>query len=209
MASRERRLTTDPYDVTPYRGGYALADAAANALLFVTPWGQVRVLARFPTENETPTPFLGLPFNPTAAQAVPTGVAVGPDGALYVGTLNGIPSDPGDAVIYRVVPGQLPQVWATGLSALTALAFGPHGQLYATELSTAGLLGAPATPGALVEVSRDGTQVSTVSLPASVTLTDPTGVAVAPDGTVYVANNGTSSATDSPPGEVLAITGLG
>ena len=204
----ETPYDSDPYDAIPYRGGYVLTDAAANSLLYVTPRGQISLLARFPTENETPPPFLELPFNPTAAQAVPTAVAVGPGGALYVSTLNGVPSDPGDAVIYRVVPGQPPQVWATGLSAVTALAFGPRGRLYATELSTAGLLGAPATPGALVEITRDGTQVSTVSLPTSVTLTEPTGVAVAPDGTVYVANNGTSSATDNPPGEVLAITGL-
>jgi hypothetical protein len=205
----ETPYDSDPYDVTPYRGGFVVADAAADDLLFVTPRGRISLLARFPTENETPPSFLGLPFNPTAAEAVPTATAVGPDGALYVSTLNGVPSDPGDAVIYRVIPGRQPQVWATGLSALTALAFGPRGRLYATELSTAGLLGAPTTPGALVEVSRNGTEVSVVSLPSSVTLTEPTGVAVAPDGTVYVANNGTSSATDNPPGEVLAITGLG
>jgi hypothetical protein len=66
-------------------------------------------------------------LGPTAltidAQAVPTSIAVGPDGALYVGTLRGVPSLPGTADVYRVVPGHAPVAAVTGLSAVTDVAF--------------------------------------------------------------------------------------
>jgi hypothetical protein len=192
---------SDPFDVIPYGDGYLVTDAAANSLLYVSPLGRVSLLARFPTD---PEPFA--PVGTVNAQAVPTAVAVGPDGALYVSELRGVPSQPGRSNIYRVVPGRAPTVWATGLTAVTAIAFDHQGRLLATELSTGGLLAAPSVPGALVRVSANGSQVTT--LPVS-GLTEPTGVAVGPDGTVFVSNNGTSARTASPSGQVLAIGGLG
>ncbi|HWF72060.1 MAG TPA: ScyD/ScyE family protein [Solirubrobacteraceae bacterium] len=202
----ETTYDSDPYSVTSYRGGYAATDAAGNSLLSVSSKGKIRLLARFPTVPETAPAGV---FGPTAvtinAQAVPTSVAVGPDGALYVGLLRGVPSAPGTAYIYRVVPGHAPAIWAKGLTAVTAIAFDARGRLLATELSTGGLLAAGTAPGALVRISADGKKVST--LPVS-GLSEPTGVAVAPDGTVYVSNRGTSPGSASKPGEVLKITGL-
>ena len=93
----------------------------------------------------------------------PNGLAFGPDGALYVGLLRGVPSLPGTADIYRVVPGQQPQVWAHGLTAVTAVAFDGRGRLLATEYSTGGLLAPPTVPGALVRISRDGRRNSASS----------------------------------------------
>jgi hypothetical protein len=43
-------------------------------------------------------------------QSVPTSVALGPDGAWYVGELSGFPFTPGTARIWRIVPGHAPQV---------------------------------------------------------------------------------------------------
>jgi glucose/arabinose dehydrogenase len=197
----ETAYDSDPYDAIPYRDGYLVTDAAANSLLYASPLGSVSLLARFSTDPEA-----FAPVGTVDAQAVPTAVAVGPDGALYVGELRGVPSQPGHSNIYRVVPGQEPTVWATGLTAVTAIAFDHRGRLLATELSTGGLLAAPSVPGALVRVSANGSQVTT--LPVS-GLTEPTGVAVAPDGTVFVSNNGTSAGTANPSGQVLAINGLG
>jgi hypothetical protein len=76
----------------------------------------------------------------------------------------------------------------------------------ATELSTGGLLAASKAPGALVRISVDGkyARILPVSGP-----TEPTGVVVAPNGAVSVANNGTSAGTAKPSGDVLEITGLG
>lgn len=202
----ETTYDSDPYDVTAYRGGYAVTDAAANGLLLVTKTGKISLLARFPTLAETvPAGVFGPMAVPIKAQAVPTSVAVGPDGALYVGTLRGVPSEPGTAQIYRVVPGHAPTVWAKGLSAVTAIAFDSKGRLLATEYSSGGLLAAPKVPGALVRISANGRHVATLPVKG---LTEPTGVAVAPNGDVFVANFGTSAGTGTPSGEVLEITGL-
>jgi hypothetical protein len=203
----ELAYDSDPYAVTAYRGGYAVADAAANSLLYVTTGGKVHLLARFPTKREkAPAGVLGPKPVTVDAQAVPTSVAVGPDGALYVGELRGVPSLPGTAFIYRVVPGHAPKVWARGLTAVTAIAFDHHGRLLATEFSTGGLLAPPTVPAALMRVSRDGKTVTSLHVPG---LFAATGVAVGARGAVFVSNFGASPGSAKRPGQVLKITGLG
>ena len=125
---------------------------------------------------------------------MPSSVAVGPDGALYVGLLRGIPSDPGTAGIYRVVPGHQPEIWAQGLRSVTGIAFDRQGSLLATEFNTGGLLAPPTVPWALVRVSNNGRTVTTLPVPG---LYQPTGVAVNADGTVYVSNYGDSTTSSS------------
>jgi hypothetical protein len=198
---------SDPYDVVAYRGGWAVADAGANDLLYVSATGRISILARFPAVAEqVPAGVFGNPTPITVeAQAVPTSVAVGPDRALYVGLLRGVPSDPGTADIYRVVPGQQPVIWASGLTSVTAIAFDRQGRLLATEFNTGGLLSPPTVPGALVRISNDGQTVTTLPVPG---LYQPTGLAVSADGTVYVSNFGDSTTTSSQPGEIVKITGL-
>jgi sugar lactone lactonase YvrE len=142
--------------------------------------------------------FHGIPIN---AQAVPTSLAVGPDGALYVGELVGFPGQPGTSSIYRIMPGHAASVVASGLTAVTAIAFDREGRLLATEYSTGGLLAPPTIPGALVRV--DISTGTVTMLPVS-GLSQPTGIAVDRRGDVYVSNNGISTGA----GEVLRITGL-
>lgn len=199
---------SDPYDVVAYRGGWVVADAGANDLLYVSATGRVSMLARFPAVAEQlPAGVLGNPTPITVeAQAVPTSVAIGPDGALYVGLLRGVPSDPGTAYIYRVVPGHEPVIWARGLTSVTAIAFDRQGRLLATEFNTGGLLSPPTVPGALVRIGNNGQTVTTLPVPG---LFQPTGLAVSADGTVYVSNHGDSTTvTSSQPGEIVKITGL-
>jgi hypothetical protein len=199
---------SDPYDVVAYRGGWAVADAGADDVLYVSATGRVSILARFPAVAEqVPAGVLGNPAPITVeAQAVPTSVAIGPDRALYVSLLRGVPSNPGTAYIYRVVPGQQPAIWARGLTTVTAIAFDRQGRLLATELNTGGLLSPPTVPGALVRISNNGQTVTTLPVPG---LYQPTGLAVSADGTVYVSNYGDSTTiTSSHPGEIVKITGL-
>ena len=202
----ETAYDSNPFDAVAYHGGFVVADAAANSLLQVSPSGKIHLLARFPAVTETaPAGVLGPTPVTVKAQAVPTSIAVGRDGAVYVGLLRGVPSNPGTAYIYRVVPGHAPTIWARHLTAVTSIAFDRYGRLLATEYSTGGLLSPPTTPGALVRISRDGHHVT----PLPVTgLFQPTGVAAASNGTVYVSNYGDSTATAAHPGEILKITGL-
>lgn len=191
----ETPYDSDPYAIVPYQGGYAIADGAANDVLWLSPGGALSILARLPT---VPIPFAGTTIN---AQAVPTSLAVGPDGALYIGTLPGFPASPGTASIYRLVPGQAPTVAASGLTTVTDIAFDHEGRLLAVEYSTGGLASA-GSPGALARVDLSTGTVTT--LPVS-GLVQPTGLAVGCGDTVFMTNNGNTPGQ----GEILKITGLG
>ena len=87
----------------------------------------------------------GFPSDP-----VPTSVVQGPDDAYYVSQLVGFPFDAGVSKIWRIVPGQAPTVYASGLTNVTDLAFAPDGTLYAVEIAKNGLLTGP--PGAIVSI---------------------------------------------------------
>ena len=88
---------------------------------------------------------------------MPTRVVKGPDGAFYVSQLTGFPFTPGVANIWRLVPGQAPTVYASGLTNMTDLAFGPDGSLYAVEIASNGLLNGPI--GALKKITPGGSSI--------------------------------------------------
>jgi hypothetical protein len=174
-----------------------VVDAGGNDLLRVGPTGRIRTLAVFP-ERIVPAPP-GIPDLPPEIpmQAVPTNVVQGPDGALYVSQLTGFPFPVGAANIYRVERrGGEPEVYASGFTNVTDLAFGPDGSLYVVEIATNGLLSGDPT-GALKRVAPDGT-VETI---ASDGLVNPYGVAVSRKGGIYVSNHGTEAGT----GEVVRV----
>jgi len=197
----ETPIDSDPYAITAYRGGYAVADAAANDLLWVNPAGQISLLAVFPTETQTSLPGDFGPQPVTVpAQAVPTSVVVGPDGALYVGQEDGQPSRPGLARVFRVVPGQAPSVYASGFSMITDIAFDAQGRLLVLEADKAGDDDPGHTLGALIRVEKNGVHTEL----ASADLVFPTGLAVGPDGTIYVSDFGIFPA-GHPGGEVVTV----
>jgi sugar lactone lactonase YvrE len=121
-------------------------------------------------------------------------VAIGPDGAYYVGELTGVPFATGAANVYRVVPGSAPTVALTGFTTVIDLAFASNGDLYVLEHSSAGPFFAGA--GRLTRVTSGGARTVVVS-----NLNRPTAVLVDADGTIYISNKGTSVAT----GEVLKV----
>ncbi len=132
---------------------WAVTDAGGNALLTVGKRGESTV-AVFPNGPPAPNPF---PFPPPfiAPQAVPTDVAVGPDGAFYVSQLTGFPFPTGGSTIWRVTGDGQVSAYATGLTMVTSLAWKGN-TLYAVQLDDAnffdGHVGSlrKVTPGASV-----------------------------------------------------------
>jgi sugar lactone lactonase YvrE len=184
----------NPYGVLALPDRLYVADAATNTLNLVKPDGSDEILAYFP--------------NNTIADATPTCVAQGPDGALYIGTLALVDSlvfGP-SAKVYRVDPSDtdpnnfstvlnVATVWTTGLWPINGCAFAPDGSFYVSQLITS----SDFTGGDVVKIPFATPNVHT-SLTNN-TLTFPAGVAVGPDGNVYV-SNGTAFV---PQGQVVRL----
>ncbi|HYT65800.1 MAG TPA: ScyD/ScyE family protein [Vicinamibacterales bacterium] len=155
-------IDSNPFDVEDLGDGVAVvADAGGNDLLIVDDSGRVDWIASFPNEV-VPTAdikhLLNCPAPPPGferictlpptipAQAVSTSVAIGPDGAYYVGELKGFPAPIGKSRIWRVEPGarhavcgssDLCTVVADGFTSIVDLTLGRDGTLYVTELDEA------------------------------------------------------------------------
>lgn len=192
-------IDTNPFAVLAEPGGRTVVDAGANALLSVTPNGTVETLAVFPP-RPNPTYSTPSPFGPPMVESVPTSVARGPDGALYVGELTGFPFPAGFARIHRVVPGEPPEVVCDGFRAIIDIAFAPDGRLYVVENATNAFPPPPPfapNSGRLSRVDLDDCTIT----PVLEGLNRPTSVAVGPDNAVYVTNNGVTPGA----GQVLRI----
>jgi hypothetical protein len=158
-------IDSNPFDVAVLNGGKALvADAAGNDLLIVDQQGNIDWVATLPDElapTDNAKNLVGCPTdNPDLAficglppmipaQAVATSVAVGPDGAYYVGELKGFPGPLGMSRVWRIEPGTLHaqcgsspacSVVASGFTSIVDLAFGPDGTLYVVEFDEASFL---------------------------------------------------------------------
>jgi hypothetical protein len=78
-------------------------------------------------------------------------------------------------------------VHASGFTNVVDIARGKGGVLYVLQISSTGLL-PPPSPGRLIRLAPDGTKTEL----AAGQLEHPTGVAVAKNGDIYVANRGGS-----------------
>jgi hypothetical protein len=159
---------SNTYAILAEPGQRVLTDAGGNDLLRVRANGSISTIAVFPARPGRST------------DAVPTSVAVGPDGAYYVGELSGVPFNADDSHIYRVVPGQPVETYGPTFSFIIDLAWGPDGHLYVLQFATLpGLTG----PGILYRLESDGTKTPVVT-----DLIAPGGVVFGPDGALYISN---------------------
>lgn len=145
---------SNPYHVATLSGSRALvADAAGNTVLAGSIGGGLELVAVLTPPVDEHGDFRVL-FELNGidcyVQPVPTSVAVGPDGAYYVGELTGAPGVPGWSRIWRIEPGARNAVCPSdactvafdSLTAVIDVAFGPDGHLYAVEYHAAGWLAA-------------------------------------------------------------------
>lgn len=191
------RIDDNPFGVLAAPAGVLVVDAGANAIVRMDATGALSTFAAFTSRYSEPSgpacPVLPADYPATLPkETVPTSIAVGPDRAYYVGHLAGFPVVAGAANVYRVVTGSPPEVFLTGFTFIISLAFDAPGNLYVLQH-----LDGPGIPtGSLVKVAPDGTRT-----PLIAGLTRPTGLAIGPDGAIYLSHRGTSVGT----GEVLRV----
>lgn len=144
-----------------------ISEAVGGRLLTVTPDGQVALIADL-----------------SVGHAVPTGVALAPDGGAYVNHETVVPYPDGAATVIHVAPdGTVTDHW-TGLTAGTDLTLGPDGTLYAVEMATGNSDEPPhLTPGTgriVRQTASDGLE------PVVTDITYPVHLGFGPDGALYL-----------------------
>lgn len=186
---------SNPDGFTSLGSGWVVADAGGNILVEVSKNGAMDTSATFPDQMAFAPPFLGRPpGTQIPTQAVPTSVVAGPEGSLYVSQLTGFPFEQGLANIYQVDQDGDVSVYASGLTNVTDLAFGPGNILYAVQIASAGLLGEPI--GSVVAIPAGGGPATVVADG----LFAPYGIAIQ-GRTAYV----TTGSVAAGAGEVIAI----
>ena len=195
---------TNPYDLAAAPdGGFFVSDSGVNSILYVSKTGDISDYMVFLKRG------VQGPAGPIDIEAVPTGITIGPDNALYAVTFTGHPYPRGEARVYRLVDvngdgdamdPEEAEVFAKGFSVATDLVFDQNGGLLVTEFSTDMLrlvqeLGhrrAEEIPGRVVRW-EDGI----ISVVAE-RLVSPTSVAVV-DGRVFVSEEFIGSVTEVNP----------
>jgi hypothetical protein len=179
---------SNPFSVDATGQRILVTDAGGNDLLRVTRRGQVSTLTTFPFgQAPAPAAVNAPPGTLLPVQPVPTGVVRGSNGVAYVGQLTGFPFPMGAANVFRVAGAGPPQVQAGGFTNIVDIGLGDDGALYVLQISTQGLAGPP-SPGRLFRIAPNGTRTEL----AAGRLRQPSGVAVADDGDVYVSDRGGS-----------------
>ena len=221
-------IDSNPFDLAALGGGQVLvADAAANALLIADKHGNLDWVATLPNEDvssanakqlagcPTPPPDLAevcdLP-DTMPAEPVTTTVAVGPDGAYYVGELKGFPAPTGVSKIWRIDPSARHAdcstspsctVVADGFTSIVDLNFASDGTAYVVEMDEASWYAVEL--GGAVGGTIDACDTSAtpwVCSEAASALTVPFAVAVTASDRVFAAVN----VLDPSAAEVVEIT---
>ena len=177
-----------------------VADAGGNTVVAVDAAGAVSTVAVFPTRDVPAPP--GIPDLPPTIpmQAVPTSLAVGPDGQVLVGQLTGFPFPIRGALVYQVDPAAErptePEEFSGGFTNIIDVAQ-REDDTFVLEIATNSLLAGPNAVGALARLRPDGS----VQRVGTETLAFPGGMTVGPDGALYISNRGTAAGE----GQVLRL----
>jgi hypothetical protein len=166
-----------------------VVDAASNTLDSVDRHGRVHQLAFVP--------------NSGSSDAVPTCVARGPDGNLYMGQLApGAAHNGGKIYRYNVHARKL-SVWKTGFNVVDGCGFDKAGNFYAVEFQANGFNPGPGGDphGVIIKIAPSGARTRL----GYGKLFFPQGFATDSRGNIYVSNWSIQTGSGSPSGEVVRI----
>jgi hypothetical protein len=189
------RPEADPYGLAVGSYGTMLANAGGphsegNDLLLISPSGVITQVAQFPERAPGANPS-------DTVESVPTCVVQGPDGAFYVGELTGAPFYPGEARVWRVVPGQAPTIYAQGMTLIIDMAVDEQGRLLVLETAQDNPFDTT-QDGTLLRIEPNGDK----TVLASAGMKNPGGIAVAGPGLYYVTAGNASGGGE---GQLLRI----
>jgi hypothetical protein len=180
---------SNPYALAPFGNRLYVTDAGGNTLLTLDPTpdpstGSFAILGNF----VFPPPLVN-------TEPVPTGLAVQSSGStgqqLLIGELSGFPFAPGAANVFATDGTSPPSLSLSGFTLITDIATSLDGDLYVLEYASNFFH--PAGNGSIWRVAGNGSRERIIA-----GLSQPTSLAVASDGTLYVTNN-----SDSLAGELL------
>ncbi len=200
-----QRMTINPEDGTLY-----LADFGNHRIRTITPGGVVTTLAGLGTTGYT---------NGTNAAAQfygPAGVALGPNGTLYVADMYNYrirTIAPGGGVSLLAGSGSATFANGTGAAASfnapSGITVDSSGTLYVADRGN-NRIRAITPAGAVTTYAGTGTAGSTNGAKLSAQFSTPSDIAIGPDGTFYITDWGTHSIrTISPAGVVAKLAGTG
>lgn len=167
-----------PPDHDPDAAGFGMVADPDAGLLWVNDPNSSQILTVSPDGVITRIADL------SKGHPVTTGLALAPQGGIYVGTLTPVPYPDGSAsVLHITADGTTTTVW-TGLTAVTDVAVGPDGSLYAVEMSTGNTKTPPfVMPGSGRIVRQTGPAAAE---DVATGLMFPVALSFGPDGGLYV-----------------------
>ena len=174
-------IDSDPYGLVIGEDGMIyVADAGGNDIVKVDPaTGETSILAVIPgLPGQQPNPDRG---DTTEIDPVPTGLALAPDGGLYVSLLSGGPFFPQTAALMHVAMDGTVTTVATGLTMLGDVKVAPDGSIYVVTMSENFIDPAGPAPGAIVKINEDGTNT-----PVIAGIPFPNGIAFDGEGNAYI-----------------------
>jgi len=211
-------VVTNPFDLTIDGDNGYVVDGGGNAAYKIKLDGtefqaigipkkvlSASILPPLPPGLELPPGLIDiLPGGNVALQSVPTGGAIGPDGALYVGEYTGFPYPDGESRIFRIGEDGNPEVFLDGFTHITDLTFDEQGNLLVLQFSDASQLTGDLRflPGSLIQVAPDLTRTTLVA--AGEGLESAAGIDIGPDGKIYITKRGVGPEL----GSVVRVDGL-
>ena len=137
QAWRQANPVAHPAEIEPDGQWYGMVAAPDGSALWIVEANGGQVVTVTPDGTITRVADL------SEGHPVPTGIALAPEGGVYVGYLTAFPFVDGTSRVDRVAAdGTVSTVWS-GLSMVTGIAVAPDGTLYAAEMAT----GDPASHG--------------------------------------------------------------